>query len=464
MKRLFLLSLSTCLFASAGQAVFGQQANATVPQQGTDIEIVRRTLEEQKAEIQALRSELRKEAELRTQQQVVLEAMMARFESLAASLSKVSPADQTLAAAQPPASNNAATSKANVSGDSATTGRSAAQTQATPPPVVESGFGRIKFDGLMQGGFVSGDQGVNDTFRVRRAELRFTGDILPKVKWSVLLDLAKALSVNPTTTTINGTPVISSVSVNQPSRIFQEGFITYAHSRKANFQIGQFKIPLSQEGLQSTATLDTVERALFLTDRTRGGGLGDARDIGAMLFGALHKQVDYQIGIFNGVDESQNGPDQNDQKAFVGRMVFRPSFIEGLQIGASGAYGTAPRSPNPRRDRLGGELVYQRGRVRIKSELMTGINGDVHARGFYGHFGYKIQPKVELIFRFDTFDPNIRLDTTAANVNERDYVTGVNYFFKNHNLKLQLNYVRRTFAAAVVPSKNLFLANLQTSW
>lgn len=462
MKSLILAMLITCLFAAAGRNVSGQQVSSSSPPQASEIEAIRRLLDEQKAEIELLRSELRKETELRSQQQALLESMMQRFESLVASLPKAAAADQPATVDMASQNKNPAAQPNNLAVTTSVV--KTAAPQATPPGVVESGFGRIKFTGLLQGGLVSGDEGVNDTFRVRRAELRFTGDILPKLKWSVMFDLAKALSVNTTTSTINGTPVIGSVSVNQPSRIFQEGFITYAHSKKANFQIGQFKIPLSQEGLQSTATLDTVERALFLTDRSRGGGLGDARDIGAMLFGALHKQVDYQIGIFNGVDESQNGPDQNDQKAVVGRIVFRPSFIEGLQIGGSGAYGTAPRSPNPRRDRLGGELVYQRGKVRVKSELMTGINGDTHSRGYYAHFGYRIQPKLELIFRYDTFDPNIRLDTTGANVNERDYLSGVNYFFKNNNLKLQLNYVRRTFANGVVPSKNLFLANLQTSW
>lgn len=462
MKSLLLAMLITCLFAAAVTSVSGQQVSPSSPQPASEIEAIRRTLDEQRAEIELLRSELRKETELRSQQQALLESMMQRFESLAASLPRAVPPDKTSIAGaasqrkEAVAETNNATASTSIA---ATTSQ-----QATPPSVVESGFGRIKFTGLLQGGFVSGDEGVNDTFRVRRAELRFTGDILPKVKWSVMFDLAKALSVNTTSSTINGTPVVGSVSVNQSSRIFQEGFITYAHSKKANFQIGQFKIPLSQEGLQSTATLDTVERALFLADRARGGGLGDSRDIGAMLFGALNKQVDYQIGIFNGVDESQNAPDQNDQKAVVGRVVFRPAFIEGLQIGGSGAYGTAPRSPNPRRDRLGGELVYQRGKVKIKSELMTGINGGTHARGYYAHFGYRIQPKLELVFRYDTFDPNIRLDTTATNVNERDYLSGVNYFFKNNNLKLQLNYVRRTFANGIVPSKNLFLANLQTSW
>lgn len=462
MKSLLLTLLFACFFAASAKSVLGQQVSPSSAPQVSEIDAIRRTLEEQKTEIELLRSELRKETELRSQQQVLLETMMQKFESLAGLLPKAGSQNQSSIAGATSSNISpvAETSAQSVNAASTKT----ATPQATPPSVVESGFGRIRFTGLLQGGFVSGDQGVNDTFRIRRSELRFTGDITPKVKWSVMFDLAKALSVNSTTSTINGTPVVGSVAVNQLSRIFQEGFISYAYSKQANFQVGQFKIPLSQEGLQSTATLDTVERALFLTDRARGGGYGDARDLGAMAFGTLSTHLDYQIGIFNGVNESQNDVDQNDQKAVVGRLVFRPSFIQGLQIGGSGAYGTAPRSPNPRRDRLGGELVYQRGRVRIKSELMTGINGDIHGRGFYAHFGYKVQPKIELIFRYDTFDPNTRLETNPANVTERDYIGGMNYFFKNNNLKLQLNYVRRTFTDGISPSRNLFLANIQTSW
>jgi hypothetical protein len=61
-------------------------------------------------------------------------------------------------------------------------------------------------------------------------------------------------------------------------------------------------------------------------------------------------------------------------------------------------------------------------------------------------------------------DPDRRLETNALNVTERDYIMGVNYYIHEDNVKLQFNYLRKTFENGISPSRNLFLVNLQTSW
>lgn len=464
MNRTFFLSL--CLFLIVGVAIeaSGQQVASNDKGQvgNTKTDAVRT----QDAEIEELKQELRREIELRKRQEILLEALAKKVESLEGFAAKMSspasPAVTTTAISAASANTVPVTDGAVAKTDKPAAAPSKSQAAAASP--VESGFGKIKFNGLLQGFYGAGDQGINDTFRVRRAELKFSGDLIPKVRWTVMFDLAKALSLNTTTTNIGGSTAVSSVSVNQSGRILQEAFITLSHFKRANISVGQFKIPLSQEGPQSSAALDTVERALFLSDRARGGAFGDVRDQGIMAFGPLNKSLDYSIGIFNGVGESQNDLDQNERKALVGRLVFRPSFIKGLQIGGSGAYGNGGKTSNPRRDRLGAELVYERDKLRIKSEFMGGVDGDVHRRGYYAHAGYRFLPKLETIFRFDTFDPDIRRETTAANVTERDYIVGINYYFKGNNFKFQLNYLRKTFADNISPARNILLANLQTSW
>jgi len=223
-------------------------------------------------------------------------------------------------------------------------------------------------------------------------------------------------------------------------------------------------VPLSLEGLQSSAALDTVERALFVSDRARGGAYGDVRDLGVMAYGPLTPQVDYQIGFFNGSGENQNDVDKNDQKAVAGRLVVRPSFFKGLQIGGSGVWGNGQRADRPRRDRIGGELLFVRRGVTLKSEMMTGVDGDLHRRGYYGHFGYHLKPKVEGVFRFDSWDPDTAREVNSINVTERDYIAGFNYYLNENQVKLQFNYQHKTFAHGIVPSRNVWLFNLQTSW
>lgn len=310
----------------------------------------------------------------------------------------------------------------------------------------------LKFNGLMQLWYSGGDRGLADTFRIRRTELYFTGSVTKKARFQVMVDPAKTLSLDLTTTP---------VAVSQSSRILQNAFITLDYVPKVQVNIGQFKLPLSLEGLQSSGRLDTVERALFASDRARGGAYGDVRDLGLIVSGGAGRRMDFQAGVFNGVAESQNEVDRNDQKALAGRLVARP--VDGLQVGTSGAWGNGGGA-RPRRDRYGAELQLARGAFLFRSEVMAGRDGPLNRRGFYGHVGYRFGSKVEGVFRLDGWDPDTASESTPASVSELDYVTGFNVFLSQHNLKLQVNYIRKTFGSEALPSRNLLLVNTQTFW
>jgi phosphate-selective porin len=464
------------LFPYGSQMALGQTANTESTQvSSTEIDRLNRQIEEQKAEIKKLREDLKVEFEQRKVQQKLLESLAEKLDKLDSSLAEVTKASSNKMVEVVPAvleKPQTADGVATTATPDKTQNSTANQDKNSTPAkqtdksqnVVETGLGKVKFTGMIQGWYSGGNAGFNDTFRFRRVEMRFTGDLLPKLRWSVMFDLAKALTLNNTSTTVNGTTLIRDTSVNQSSRILQEAFVTLSHFKRANLQIGQFKLPIGQEALQSSSALDTVERALFMTDRARGGALGDVRDFGVMLFGPLNNQVDYQFGVFNGSGETQNDVDRSDKKALAGRLVLRPDFIKGLQVGGSGVWGKGNRSTNPRRDRLGAELVYQRQKFKFKTELMTGVDGEIHRRGYYAHFGYRFMPKLEGIFRFDMFDPDISRETNSTNVTERDFIAGVNYYFKDDNFKLQVNYLRKTFSNNIVASRNQLLVNLQTSW
>lgn len=415
------------------------------PQSADEVKELRKKIDAQEQQFKQMQDKLQKQNEVIELQQKQINELIGKFgQKEPAKSTEASTADKTVAAVAP-----------------AGTGPSKPAAKSVTP--VESGFGKIKFDGLLQGWYTAGN-GTKNTFRFRRAEMKFSGQINPKVGWTIMIDPAKALSLSQTTTIINGVPVVTNVSPSQSSRILQDAFITLNYIKNVKVDVGQFKIPLTLEGLQSSAALDTVERALFMSDRSRGGGLGDIRDFGVQFSGPLGKSFNYQIGVFNGTGENQNISDTNQEKAVIGRFVVRPPFIKGLQIGASGAWSNSDRLTNPRRDRAGGELLYVNGKFKVKAEVMGGVDGDLHRLGYYTHFGYKITPKIEAIFRVDGFDPDRRRETSASNDSERDYVTGFNYFIVENRFMFQLNYIRKTFNNGIQPSKNLFLANLQTSW
>lgn len=438
----------------------GAQEQGSGPQQAAgDVELLRRQVEEQKAQILQLKTSLLRQSEQQQNQQRQLEALQQRLEQLATSASV--PAAGTIPAA--PAASQTAAQKEQAQTEAHKPETVAAETADVKPKGVEVGIGKIKFNGLLQTWFIGGNGGLTDTFRIRRAELKFTGEISPHFKWTVMIDPAKSLSLNNTFTTVAGTTVVKDTSVNQASRILQDAYITLSYWKRVNINVGQFKVPLSLEGLQSSANLDT-ERALFASDRARGGNYGDVRDVGIMIYGPLSKRVDYQLGVFNGSGESQNDLDKNDQKAVAGRLVARPSFLRGLQLGGSGVWGNGQRADRPRRDRVGAEALFVRGPVTLKGEVMTGSDGPIHRRGYYGHVAYQFDPKLQGVFRVDTWDPDISKETNAANARERDYVAGFNYFIRERYFKLQFNYLRKTYTNGLLPSRNVLLLNLQTWW
>lgn len=239
-----------------------------------------------------------------------------------------------------------------------TQGRTFQRVEAPPERPVTHRAVSFGLGGLVQGWYVAGDHGQRDTFRVRRTELYFSGQITEKGRWLIMVDPAKALSLEQSFTSLGEAPAAAGVTVNQASRILQNAQVTFDYIPRMQVTIGQFKVPLSREGLESSGRLDTIERALFASDRARGGAYGDVRDIGLMVNGLLGPRVDYHLGVFNGVVESQNDVDRDE---------FR-------RLGNG-------RGERPRRDRIGGEVQLVKGPFTVRSELMAGWDGAVSRRG-----------------------------------------------------------------------------------
>ncbi len=433
------------------------------------------------AEVQVLRQQMAAQQQQLTAQQQQIEALKGELHQRDELVQQIQQALQQVQAAASEAQSRASVVEAETNPDREsiaklssdmvdmkTTLTGAAATiqegQKRETPAVEPGFGKIKFDGLLQAWAVGGGERVTNTFRLRRAELKFSGQITPRASWTIMIDPAKVLSLNSTTTTTNGTAVLSSVAVNQATRILQDAYITLGYIPRVRLDFGQTKIPLSLEGFQSSAKLDTVERALFMSDRGRGGSFGDVRDFGVMIGGPVSRVFDYQVGLFNGSGEHQNESATFDQKSLIGRVIVKP--FRGFQVGGSGAlgYGITNSTTRPRRDRLGAEIMYTRGPLTLKSEWMEGKDGEVLRQGYYAHVGYKFRARLEPIFRLDAFDPDVSKDTSQSDVLEQDYVAGFNYYITEHNWKVQLNYVRKTFARDIVSGQNIVLMNLQTFW
>ena len=178
----------------------------------------------------------------------------------------------------------------------------------------------------------------NDTFRIRRAELRLKIQFSDMISAAIVLDPAREAnslySPIPTLLRHNSKTTISedfrngTVSSFHPSllqdayivvRDFDKGWFdcdkTKAHH---TFAIGQFKPPAGEEATRDSGSLDFVERAMVT-------GVNNVRDIGAEVIGHwFDDRLTYKAGFFNGpsgtvltdpeVVEAGNRPDDNNAK------------------------------------------------------------------------------------------------------------------------------------------------------
>jgi len=212
--------------------------------------------------------------------------------------------------------------------------------------------------GVLNSGHRGGDtlEGKdNDTFQIRRTELKFTMDITENIQSVVMIDPARITQNFPAANTNLGTrysaPTVDASalqsSTGDGNRLLQDAYILY-HSfiPHHEFQIGQFKPQFGEEGIRSSGQLDFAERTMI-------GQLGDQRDLGLSVRGFWwdKDRFQYWFGAFNGAGnyltsagQFQNRPDDNDQKDMLYRLLVRPLWKQetwgSLEIGGGSEFGT----------------------------------------------------------------------------------------------------------------------------
>jgi hypothetical protein len=170
--------------------------------------------------------------------------------------------------------------------------------------------------------FNTGLAGVNrdDTFFIRRIRVKFDGNIITKnLTWLIQAEYGGN------------------------NLALRDGFINYKWNDHLQLKMGQFIGPFSREALVSDADIETIERSAIVVL------LGLDRRIGAQLYGDLFGgRLSYALMVANnlGFDGAgTNTSDQNDEKAYIGRLVAKPflksdnKWINDLEISAAAATG-----------------------------------------------------------------------------------------------------------------------------
>ncbi len=298
------------------------------------------------------------------------------------------------------------------------------------------------------------------TLRIRRAELRVKGEVIPKLlAFNVMIDPARVLDNSKADVKL---PDGSTISVNNQGTvtILQDYNISFL-SDYADVTVGQFKIPLSYEGYNSASKL------LFPERHISSRHFGDQRDLGIKIEKKIVKQFYYQAAVFNG--EGQNKLDSNAQKDGALRFELYP--VDGLTVGLVGYAGLHNRATSATKDRLEADLKIDMSNFVFQAEYIHGWDGPTNVKrletaGAYAAVGYTIMDKIQPMFRIGAFDSNVRADLKPAGLADRNntaalggtgflkdevttYEFGVNYYLRGNDAKLQASWSKYVFADQV---------------
>ena len=71
---------------------------------------------------------------------------------------------------------------------------------------------------------------------------------------------------------------------------------------------------------------------------------------------------------------------------------------------------------------------------------------------------------VELVGRWDDWDPDLHNESGPSTVDERELVGGVNFYIEGGATRLSANIVRSTFPSGLVQASNELVLELHVVW
>ena len=200
--------------------------------------------------------------------------------------------------------------------------------------------------------------------------------------------------------------------------------------------IGNSRVGTGMEGLQSPYTLPFLNRSQISRN------FSNVRKVGLRIRGD-YKYVDYDFGGYSSdtfFTDFMPGAEFNSWVNLKPLSKNKEKFGT-LKTGAGISVGSR-HSTDYFVSGFGVQYSYKRLWTRAEYSVANGSNGRTgltskHRQGWYVTLGYKITKKLELMARYDEFDP----DKSISGNNRREYSTGLNYYIKGQALKLVLNYI-----------------------
>jgi phosphate-selective porin OprO/OprP len=318
---------------------------------------------------------------------------------------------------------------------------------------------------ILAGTGAAGD--TKGSFRIRRAKLKLEGwfwiapevapspRILPKLSYELQLNWA-ALGAN-----VGAQPA-------NAGALLEDANIAWDPQGLGKFRIvfGQYKVPFGRQQLTSSGNQQFVDRSLVADEYERG------RDIGVSVQGAIwSNKIEYRAGVFNGNGLNRPSND-NDKFQYNARLMWQPNGnqVLGQRAWVSGslyseadfestttalyAFGLSFESNNFHRTTTGDDLKSTIGGVdgvyKFKGFSTTGEyffrrRTPETAAKFDSNGGY-LQAGM-MLNRFRTWEGVVRygereVSDLVANDDITEIRGGINYYYRRHTLKLQMDFGR----------------------
>ena len=225
-------------------------------------------------------------------------------------------------------------------------------------------------------------------------------------------------------------------SRNVVQNLFADMYIATNKIPHHRVLVGHSRPPVGMEGSYGPFVLPFIARSQISRN------FGTVRKLGARVSGD-YSLVDYDFGVYSSDTYFQEFFPGTE---FIGWVNLKPlAKTDGrygnLKIGGGIDAGNRSNSFCVAGAYVGYE--YKRFMANFEWANADGYNGpsgfssDKHASGFYATLGYMLTKKLQLLARYDEFDP----DANIAHNNQREYSLGLNYFIKGQGLRLILNYV-----------------------
>jgi phosphate-selective porin len=239
------------------------------------------------------------------------------------------------------------------------------------------------------------------------------------------------------------------------SNILLDAYLNYKPFPFLGFKMGQFKIPFSQEQIDSSAGLPFFHRTNVTSK------LAYNYDIGIMAEGRLmHKMIYYGLAVVNGT--GRNKSDSNQKKDVVGRVLVSPMTAGGdtplknLCIGASVQTGRQPDAgvDDELRNRYGALLKYNYAGFGLQAEYLyqeldRSTSKNI-ASGWYATVTYQVMSDLMAAMQFEMLDPDraVEMDGNQAGSIGLDYMLD--------KIKFQVTYRLKKHETDVNPAKEYY--------